>query len=375
MAKSRAWVMVEPGKVVMEEFEIPKIPEDHALLKVEACGICGTDKHVYAGHAPTAPFPFITGHEFIGTIVELGSKANDRMAVFGDPLKVGDRVSIAPSSLPCGHCHYCIHMPHRPALCSGRSVYGFTSTKTPPSIWGGYSEYVYLHPRSYVFQLPKKMPMKRAILTEPIATGLRAVERAYSPGEAFMSHGYGVGRSAMVLGAGPIGLMVIASLRYSGAGLIIAQDPLPSKLDMAQQMGADLLIDGKLPLGERLQRVREATDGVGPDIVLEAAGAPPAFQEALDFVRRGGKLIEVGHFTDTGSIDIHPFYICQKDLDIHGSWAYPALIFKDAISMEQKTALPLEKTVTHVLPLEEFPKGLELVGVEGVGKVVIAPKG
>jgi len=373
MVKCRAWVTVEPGKAVMEEFEIPKIAEDWALLKVEACGICGTDKHVYLGHSPTAPFPFITGHEFIGTIVELGSKANDSMAVFGGSLEVGDRVAIAPSSMPCGHCYYCLNMPHRPALCTTRTVYGFTSVKRTPIIFGGFSEYIALHPRTYVFKLPKDMPMKRAVLIEPVATGLRAVERAYSPGEPFMSHGYGVGRSTMVLGAGPIGVMTILSLRYSGAGLIIAQDLFPSRLDMAKKMGADILIDGNLPFEERLKQVREATDGVGPDVVIEAAGAPVAFREALDFARRGGKLIEVGHFTDNGITDIHPFYICFKDLDIHGSWAYPSLIFRDVISLLERTPLPVEEVVTHVLPLEEFPKGLELTGCEGVGKVAITP--
>ena len=373
MTKCRAWVTVEPGKLAMEEFEIPAIAEECALLKVEACGICGTDKHIYIGHSPTAPFPFITGHEFIGTIVELGSKANDHMTVFGGPLKIGDRVSIAPSSTPCGRCYYCIHMPHRPSLCTNRTVYGFSSVERVPSIWGGFSEYIYLHPKTYIFKLPQDMPMKKAVLIEPLATGLRAVERAYSPGEPFMSHGHGVGRNAMVLGTGPIGLMVVASLRHSGAGLIIAQDLFASRLDMAKHMGADLLIDGNLTLEERLEQVREVTDGVGPDIVIEAAGAPVAFQESLDFVRRGGKLIEVGHFTDNGTTDIHPFYICYKDLDIHGSWAYPALIFKDVISMLERTQLPIGEVTTHVLPLEELPQGLELTGSEGVGKVAIAP--
>jgi len=373
MAKSRAWVMVEPGKVVMEEFEIPKIAEDCALLKVEACGICGTDKHVYLGHFPMARFPFIAGHEIIGTIVEVGRKANDSMVVVGDALEVGDRVSLVPGSMTCGHCYYCLHMPHRPLFCTGRFVYGFSPVEKAPGIWGGYSEYIYLLPRTHVFKLAKDMPMKRAVLIEPVATGLRAVERAYSPGEPFASHGYGVGRNAMVLGAGPIGLMVVASLRYSGAGLIIVQDLFSSRLNMAKRMGADLLVDGNLPLEERLKQVREVTDGVGPDIVIEAAGVPVAFREALDFARRGGKLIEVGHFTDTGPTDIKPFYICYKDLDIHGSWAYPPLIFGDVISMLERTSIPVEEVVTHTFPLEEFPKALELTGSPDVGKIAITP--
>lgn len=373
MDRCRAWVTVKPGEVVMEEFDIPEIPEDSALLKVEACGICGTDKHVYSGRSPGALFPLITGHEFIGTIVEMGNKASDSMAVFGGALKVGDRVSIVPSSMPCGHCYYCLHMPHRPALCTGRSVYGYVPVYKSPGIWGGFSEYVYLHPRSYVFKLPKGMVMKRAVLAEPLAVALRAVERAYSPGEPFMSHGYGVGRSAMVLGAGPIGVMVIAALRYSGAGLIIAQDLFATKLNLAKRMGADIVIDGNLPLEERLKQVRELTDGVGPDVVIEAAGVPDAFREALEFARRGGKMIEVGHYVDTGGSDVHPFAICYKDLDIHGSWAYPALIFRDAISLLENTSLPVAEVVTHVLPLGDFPKGLDISASEEAGKVVIAP--
>ncbi|MFC1937017.1 zinc-binding dehydrogenase [Chloroflexota bacterium] len=373
MAKCKAWVMVEPGKITMEDFEIPKIPGDCALLKVEACGICGTDKHIYLGHSPTAPFPFIAGHEFIGTIAELGSEASDCMAIFGGPIKVGDRVAVVPSSFPCGHCISCLTMPHRPALCPNRIVYGFLSARKEPGIWGAYSEYVYLHPRSYIFKLPDDMSLERAVLIEALASGMRAVERAYSPGEPFMSHGYGIGRSVMVLGAGPIGLMAIASLRYSGAGLIIAQDMFDSRLNMAKRMGADMLIDARLPFDQRLKQVQDATNGVGPDVVIEAAGAPPAFREALDFARRGGKLIEVGHFTDNGTIEIHPYYICFRDLDIHGSWAYPAAFFRDVIDMLQRTTIPVEEVVTHKLPLEELPRGLEITGTKDAGKVAILP--
>jgi len=366
MAKCRAWVMVEPGKVVMKEFEIPKVAEDSALLKVEACGICGTDKHVYLGHFPMAKFPFIAGHEFIGTIVELGSQANENMVVFGGSLEVGDRVAVTPSSMGCGRCYYCLHMPDNPGLCLQRNiVYGFTPTKRPPGIWGGYSEYVYLLPRSYIFKLAKDMPMKRAIMIEPAATGVRAVERAFGSG-------YKVGCSAIVLGAGPIGLMVIASLRYSGAGLIIAQDLFPNRLKMAKRMGADLLIDGNLPFEKRLQQVQEATSGIGPDIIVEAAGVPTVFREALDFTHKGSILIEAGHFTDTGEIAIKPFNICFQDLDIHGC-RYSPMIFEDVISMVERTPLPLEEVVTHTFPLEEFPKALELTGSADVGKIVITP--
>lgn len=371
MRTSKSWVFTEPGKTEMREFELPEITDNTLLLKVDACGICGTDKHIYIGHSPKAPFPFFAGHEIIGTIEEMGSGANENMAISGGPIQVGDRVALAPSGRVCGCCYYCLNMPHRPSLCPNRTAYGFNPVEKEPRVLGGYSEYINVFPGSNIFKLPKDMSLERAVLTEPLATGLRAVERAYSPGEPFMGHGYGVGRSAMVVGAGPIGLMVIASLKYSGAGLIIVQDLLSSRLEMAKQMGADVLIDGRLPIEQRLKQVQEITDGVGPDVVIEAAGVPVAFRESLDFVRRGGKLIEVGHFTNNGPIEIIPFLICNKDLDIHGSWAYPAIIFKDAISMLHQTTLPIEKLVTHKLPLEELPRGLELTGSDGVGKVII----
>ena len=108
-------------------------------------------------------------------------------------------------------------------------------------------------------------------------------------------------------------------------------------------------------------------------MVIEAAGAPAAFQEALEFVRRGGKLIEVGHFTDNGPTVIHPFTMCFKDVDIHGSWSYPAVIFRDAISFLERTTLPVDDAVSHVLPLDDFQKGMELTGNEKAGKIAIAP--
>ncbi len=374
MAKTRGWVMVEPGKIELQEFDLPKIGDDSALLKIEACGVCGSDKHAYNGHIRTAPFPMIPGHEFIGTIAEIGPSANDKMAVIGGgPLKEGERVAITPSSLPCGRCWYCQHMPHRPSFCISRTIYGFNSTKNPPSIWGGFADYVYLHSKTWAFKVPEDMSMERAVQVEPMATGLRAMERAHSPGEPFVAHGYGVGSSAMVLGSGPIGLMIIVALRASGADLIIAQDLLQSRLEMAKRMGADVIIDGKLPFEQRLQQVQEITDGIGPDVVIEAAGAPIAFQESLGFVRRGGKLVEVGHYTDPGATEIHPWMICFKDVDIHGSWAYPPIIFEDALALLSRTPLPVDEIVTHKLSLEQLPRAIELVGGEGVGKVVVQP--
>ena len=132
-------------------------------------------------------------------------------------------------------------------------------------------------------------------------------------------------KSVMVLGAGPIGQLVIAALAHVGTDCIIASDLSASRLTLAEAMGAHHVIAADADLDERLEQVQELTHGVGPDIVIETAGVPVVFKESLDFVRRGGIVVEVGHFTDPGGVEIRPNQVCFKDLDIRGMWAYPAM--------------------------------------------------
>lgn len=373
MAGVRGMVATGPGNLELREFQKPRAPTGGALLKISACGICGTDRHVMAGKARGVDFPIIPGHEFIGVLEEVGRGANESMAVVGGPLKEGDRVAVAPSSLPCGRCHFCLNVPHRPQFCTARTIYGFANCTRPPHLLGGFAEYVVVHERSWVFKLPDRISDELAVLVEPGATALRAVERAMNPGEPFTGQGLGVGKSALVIGSGPIGALVVACLRTMGAGMIIATDMYGERLAMAERLGADAVIDARLPLEERLSRANELTSGVGPDVVIEAAGHPKAFEEALAFVRRGGKVIEVGHYTDTGVAELRPYTICQKDVDIHGSWAYPPVIFKDVLSFLTRTDLPLVELVSHRLPLERLQEGLELAGTAAARKVLVVP--
>ena len=115
------------------------------------------------------------------------------------------------------------------------------------------------------------------------------------------------------------------------------------------------------------------TQGVGPDIVIETAGVPIAFKESLDLVRRGGMVVEVGHFTDPGEVGIHPHIICFKDLDIRGMWAYPPMQFKTALSFLKNTRAPLDRFITHRLGLDRIGEGIDITGSEGSMKVVIEP--
>jgi L-iditol 2-dehydrogenase len=372
MDKVKAWVITEPEKIELQEFERPKVAEDGALVKVEAVGVCGSDKHLLAGRGKVN-LPLIAGHEFVGRVVEVGAKASETMALIGmDKLEEGDRVIVAPASTTCGKCYFCKHMPHRPQLCANRLVYGFMSCAEPPHLFGAFAEYVYLHPRSWVFKVPDGMPLDKAVLAEPTSIALRGVERAMNPGEPFSGHGYGPGKSAIVYGTGPIGCLAVAHMRYTGAGCIIVTDFVESRLEMAKELGADVTINmSETTLEERLEIIRSHTDGVGPDVALEAAGAPQAFQECLEVVRRGGKLVELGHYTDPGTTEIRPFTVCNKDIDIHGAWSIPPILFKDSLTFFSKTDLPITNIITHHLGFDEVPEAIRMLGKPGVGKVIV----
>jgi threonine dehydrogenase-like Zn-dependent dehydrogenase len=374
MLQVKAVVMVEPGKMEMRDFPKPEIAEDALLLKVDATGVCGSDKHSYLGHSKLN-FPIIPGHEVVGTIEELGAKAQEVMSVVGGTLAEGDRVAIVPSSQSCGRCYNCIHTPHKTALCTGRTVYGFTNCEEPPYLYGGFAEYMYVHPRSWVFKVPERVLSRGiGVLAEPMAVATRAVERAYSPGIPHIGEGYGIGKTVVVLGTGPIGLLVIAVLRSTGAGRIIATDLSDTRLKMAQRMGASDTINASSPMGRTtVQQVMDLTDGVGAEIVFECAGVPQAFKEGLELVSRGGKLIEVGHYTDPGTVDISPHLICRKDMDVLGVWAYPQIQFGTALAALAHIEAPLEDLITHRLPLEEAENAIQMLGEKGVLKVVIKP--
>ena len=370
----QAAVMLQPGQIEIREFEKPTPADDALLLQVDSVGICGSDKHMYLGHT-ALKFPVIPGHEVVGTIAEIGKNANQVMNVMGGTIKAGDRVTVVPGSKNCGRCYYCLHVPGRPTLCSGRTIYGFSNSETPPYLNGEFSEYTYIHGNSWVYKIPEGVPEEIGVLTEPVAVATRAVERACAPGLPQVGDGYSIGSSVAVLGCGPIGLLVVAVLRDSGAGTIIATDLVDSRLDMAKQMGADVVINvGDTTPEERVEQIQELTNGVGADIAIECAGIPMVFAEALDVVRRGGKVIEVGHYTDSGDTRVRPHQICNKDLDVCGVWAYPQIQFQTALDFLQITRAPLHELITHHLPLHQLEKGIDMLGQEGVYKVVIEPQ-
>jgi L-iditol 2-dehydrogenase len=174
--------------------------------------------------------------------------------------------------------------------------------------------------------------------------------------------GFGVGKTVVIQGLGPIGILTAAAAKSSGARKIIGIEGVDLRIKLAQKFGVDHIIDLKTfaKPEERINEVRRLTGGLGGDVVIELAGVPTAFHEGIEMTRRGGKYVEIGHFTDVGTIPVNPQHIAFRDLDIFGVWAYPPTVLKEAISLLEMTidAFPYKELVTHKFPLTETEKAL-----------------
>ena len=373
MATVQAATLIQPGEIALREYDKPEAAGDALLMKVAAVGICGSDKHMFGGKMDLK-WPVIPGHEFSGVIEAIGPRANDSMRIVGGPLKEGDRITVTPGSLTCGKCWFCVHVPHRPQLCPNRTVFGFRTAAEAPHLFGAFGDYLYVPGNSFVLKLPEGLSAERAALCEPLAVALRAAGRAFAPGIPYAGEGFGPGARCAVLGVGPIGALIVAALRTQGAGEIIALDYSKERLGFSKKFGATRTLDlsETTPAG-RKEQVLAWTDVVGPDVVIEAAGAPAAFAEGLDLVRRGGKLVEVGHYGDPGAVEVRPHVVCNKDVDILGSWAYPHVQFESAMDMLHRTGLPLDDLFTHRIPLSQIQAGIEVTGTDACLKVLVTP--
>ena len=333
--RSRSLVMESPGTLSVREFDVPDVGPNELLVEVELCGVCGTDVHMNEGGMPL-DFPVIPGHEFSGRIVEKGADVETDFG--GNSVSEGDAVTVCPGRA-CGDCWYCNNVPTRPTACQNRTVYGFTSTEQEPALRGGMSEYVLVEADADFFRLPDGLDIEYGALVEPLAVASYALQQSFPPGLPSAREGYGPGQSVAVQGAGPIGLLTVATARATGADEIVAVDVVEERLELARRFGATEVVDiGEYDDDDALiEAVREAGNGgVGPDVVVEAVGHPDAFEQGLRMPRNGGTLVEVGHFADAGTAEINPMHIVQNDVSIASSYVYPPSQFRTSLSLLQR---------------------------------------
>ncbi len=373
----KAAILEDVRKLKIVDYPEPKVEDNGILLKMELCGVCGTDMHLYEGNMKI-PFPVIPGHEWVGIIEEIGEKAKGYESK-GLPLDVGDRIIVVPgTNRYCGECYFCKFMPHKPSLCTGRKVMGVNlSSSEEPHLLGGWAEKIYVNAEKYwVFKVPDEVPPEVAVLSEPMAVSSRALERAYAPGIPTVGEGFGIGQSVVVQGAGAIGLLAVATAKIAGAGNIISIDMVDARLKMAEEMGADHVLDMRQynTAEDRVAEVRKLTNGLGGDVVIEAVGVPAAFAEGIELTRRGGKFVEVGHYTNPGTVEVNPHTICNKDMDILGSWTYPPTQFGTVLELMRlaQDRIPLDKVVTHKFKVEDAQKSIDtLKAREGIKHALV----
>lgn len=349
---ARVGMLTGKEKIEIKEFNIPEISDDEMLVKVEGCGICGTDVHEYKND-PFGLIPVVLGHEGTGEIIKIGK--NIKKDSSGKDLKVGDKV--VTCIIPCGECPACLNHPEKTNLCENQGIYGLISDDNV-HLNGWFGDYLVIRKGSTIFNV-SDMDLHSRILIEPAAVVVHAVERAKSTGLLKFNS------KVLVQGCGPIGLLLLSVLRTMGIENIIALDGNDKRLDMAKRLGATATVNVMKAgnFDETISNVKELSDGIGVDFAFQCTGSPKAHAGIWKFVKRGGGLCEVGFFVDNGDATINPhFDLCNKEITAVGSWVYTPqdyLITFDFLKRAKGIGLPIKELITHEFKLENLQEALE----------------
>jgi 2-desacetyl-2-hydroxyethyl bacteriochlorophyllide A dehydrogenase len=332
----KAVVVHEPSSVSVEDVPAPEPGPKDVLIRVAACGICGTDIHIIDGEFPPTRYPIIIGHEFGGTVDAVGEAVVE--------IEPGDRVGVDPT-LNCGECYFCQR--GHGNLCERWNAVGVGHHP------GGFAEYVAVPERS-VYPIPESMSFKGAALVEPVSCVVHGFDMLQPR----------VGESYLIYGAGPMGLQNAQLARYNGARVVAIIDINPDRLDIARSFGFDVV-------GTSLDAVRHVASR-GFDNVIEATGKTKVAERAIDAVIRRGKLLLFGVCPPGETAAYDAFKIYNEEISIIGSMAV-LNSYGPAIDVIAAGAIDVDRMVTHTLPIDRFGEAVELVR-KGEGlKVQVAP--
>ena len=362
----KAAVMEGPERIRMAYFPKPIVQENALLLKVESTAICGTDLHRYWG-IDKINFPVIPGHECVGFLEEIGAEV-DRRDYAGVPVSEGDRVAVVPCS-PCGDCYYCRLVPSRPNLCVGHWIcYGSIPCTSPPHLFGGFAEYMYLRPGSRLFKVPEGLSSDVGSLADPMSCALSGTEKIFG-----IREGLSFESKVAIQGAGPTGLMFALLARSMGAKIILAEKS-SYRLQKAREFGFEVLDASATSPRERIERVRQFADGVGVDAAIESSGSPTVIAEGLEMLRKGGKYLIFGTAVDKGPVPINPYLICRKEIEVFGSYAYPFWKFGEALEALNKLKDACANLITHRFPIEKLDYAMRMASAGESLEIVIDPR-
>jgi len=363
---ARAAVLTAREQLELREFPLREIRPDEILVRVEACGVCGTDIHCYKND-PFNLIPVVLGHEGTGEVVKVGSAIT--MDSVGKPVRVGDK--IVTSTLETSDaCMIAKYNPAKANLCDDLRIYGLLPDEPDNHFNGYFGEYLIIRPGSSFFVV-NDMSLDLRVLIEPAAVAAHALERAKITGLInFRSR-------VVVQGCGPIGLMLVAILRTAGVNNIIAIDGNDGRLALAREFGADHTVNFRnFPSAESLsEEVLNVTKGVGAHFAFSVTGVPQAASSIFKLVRRGGGVCEVGFFVDNGLCSVNPHEdFCKKEIILVGTWAYNSWEYPNAyhfLQRAERIGLPMEKLITHRFPLDQIHEAFKTnLRQEGV-KIVV----
>lgn len=345
MRKARACLLEKPkGNFFIEEYPIPKLGNGQVLMQIELCGVCGTDVHTWQSETQDLEYPISLGHEIVGVVADLGPGVTTDYV--GKPLKIGDRIGVCPA-IHCHQCYFCT-IAKIPEKCIHWKTYGtFPNADKEPHFSGGFGDYLFIHDPNTVF-LKIDSTAERGVFLEPMAVVVHALIHAQiKPGD-----------TVVVQGVGPIGLLTVAAAKVCGASRLIALGRKNlRRISLAKEMGADCVSSvTEIPnLDDRIKYVFDnSLNGFGADVVLNTVGTPEGFQEAMRFVRDGGTVVEMGNFVDSGTYSFNPCKdLLEPGIKVIGSFDNEAEHFVRAIPLINDERLPLQKLISHRLPLEE----------------------
>ena len=343
----KALLLTEYKKMQITDVDEPEVGPDDVLVQVEACGICGSDIHGYDGSTGRRIPPLVMGHEAAGIVVGTGDNVND--------LPNGTRVTF-DSMVSCGQCEFC--RAGNANLCDNRMVLGVSCGEYRRH--GAFAERISV-PRRIVYQLPDTLPFEEAALVEAVSVAVHAAN--VTP--------ITLGDTAVVVGAGMIGLLTLQAAKAAGASRVIAVDLNDKRLQVAKELGADEVVRGDQC--DAAQTIIEMTGGRGADVAFEVVGATPTVKTAIESVRKGGNVTLVGNVSPTIELPLQS--VVTREISLHGTCGcngeYP-----QCIDLMDRGIINVKPLITAKISLADGPQWFERLhaGDADQMKVVVHPQ-
>jgi L-iditol 2-dehydrogenase len=335
----RAAQLFAPGEMRIVELERPEPGPGEVLIHVVACGICGSDRHMFRGEYPTAK-PVTLGHEFSGIIVGLGAGVT--------ALAMGDRVAGDPN-VPCGQCSFCLR--GKPNHCTELKPIGVMRN-------GGFAEYV-VAPADYLAKLPADLNPLYGAFCEPVSCCVHAIDVARIR----------KGDSVTIIGSGVIGLLMVELVKREGAGRIVLSTRQAARRNLARELGATETVD---PSADGGTEALLALAPEGYDVVIECAGTGETFLQSLAIARKGGTVVPFGVVPQDERVTISPFELLTRELRVEPAWLNPKTLAR-AAELIASGALSLDRLITRTIGLDAVPGVIGAAPATGEIKVIAVP--